>query len=87
MIDQEQFESDSDVSLLEANPPPAVSILKHLPAPLKLLEAHNPTYELYSPRCLYTEELARTYKYLMPKVEEATKIAGHRLQSIEDAVF
>lgn len=55
MIEQEQFDSDSDVSLLDSNQPHPVSILKHLPAPLKLLEQHNPTYELYSPRCLYTQ--------------------------------
>lgn len=54
MTDKEQFDSDSDVSLCEEPPKQAVSVLKHLPAPLKLLEQHNPTYELYSPRCLYT---------------------------------
>jgi hypothetical protein len=47
--------------------PIAINILKHLPAPLQLLDHHNPTYEIYSPRCLYTEELSRTNKYLMPR--------------------
>lgn len=45
MIEKEQFDSDSDTSLIELPQQPLpINILKHLPAPLKLLDHHNPTY-------------------------------------------
>ena len=81
-------DSDSDTSLQEYQPQPMpISVLKHLPAPLQLLDALPRTYEIYSPRCLYAEPLNRTPQYTMPKAEHPHKVLPQRLHSIEDACF
>jgi hypothetical protein len=46
------------------------------------MEGHNHTYEIYSPRCLFNDELEKTNKYIMPKPDDASKIVGNRLLSI-----
>jgi hypothetical protein len=64
-----------------------ISVLKHIPAARKILDGQNKAYEIYSPRCLYEEELTRTNKCIMPKADESGKFVGNRLISIEDAMF
>lgn len=80
-------ESEASASELQPRQKVEVSVLRHIPAALKILDGRNRPCEIYSPRCLYEEELIKTGKHLMPKVEEGVKLAANRLFSIEDALF
>ncbi len=64
-----------------------VPVLKFLPQARELLKGKNQPYEIFSPRCLFPEELSRIPKALMPRQEECTRAAGSRLQSMEDALY
>lgn len=75
-------ESEGSVSELPYGQMVEVSVLRHIPAALKILDGRNRPCEIYSPRCLYEEELVRTGKHIMPKVEEGVKVAANRLFSI-----
>lgn len=46
------------------------------------MEGHNNTYEIYSPRCLFADELEKTNKYIMPKLDDTSRLIGNRLLSI-----
>jgi hypothetical protein len=57
-------------------------VLKNIPAALAVMEGQSKTYEVYSPRYLFADELTKTNKYIMPKNDDSTKIVGNRLLSI-----
>jgi hypothetical protein len=88
MSDSEDFPTDSEQSMSPSRPQPPVSILKHLPAPLRLLPLEHSSYELYSPRCLFSQPLPLTKPHSMPRIDNVGKKSNqNRLLALEDAFF
>ena len=46
-------ESEASASELPSSQKVEVSVLRHIPAALKILDGRNRPCEIYSPRCLY----------------------------------
>ena len=88
MSDSEDFPSDNEYEPSPSPPQPNVSVLKHLPAPLRLLPPNTHSYELYSPRCLYPHTLPTPGYSAMPTIGNlAKKSMLNRLLALEDTFF